>query len=1021
MRTSITVGTLARAGFTDASKAFSLLGNDELELIAGTSEFLNDLSAAADPDLALLQLSRLFDVEFGGVIDQSDDATVALAKEVSNIRRELVEDLGFRKRLLRVFGASEALGDYVVRHPESAASLLTDADGLERMNREEMQQLFMDSMDSCDCQGKPWEHQARHLRIAYRGRLMSLAARDLSGEVPFEDVTAELADMADAVLGACLNLAKAELPEDAAPCRLAIIAMGKSGARELNYISDVDVIFVAEPGVGPDGELVDETAALATATLLAKGVMRATNEATTEGTIWEVDPALRPEGKSGALVRTLASHIGYYERWAQTWEFQALLKARFAAGDVELGEAYTDAVLPFVWAAADRDGFVTDVQEMRRRVEDSLPASEANREIKLGPGGLRDVEFCVQLLQLVHGRSDVMLRSPNTLNALHAMSSWGYVGRKDASELSDAYRFLRTLEHRTQLFRLQRTHTLPSDEEGLRRIARSIGIMSNPVAELEKEWNRNRLVVRRLHEKIFYRPLLNAVAQLDSGDARLTRSDAIDRMTALGYADPEGALRDIQALSSGVSRRAAIQRTLLPVLLGWFASAPDPDAGLKGFRRVSEALGTSPWYLRLLRDESETAQRMARILASSEFVTELLLKAPEAVALLSDEKELRPRPSKELQSEFKAAYQRQENPEAAIESIRAVRRRELFRISAGDICNLIDVDEVALALSRVADLTIDAAVAVAIKSYKATFGVPLPTRFAVIAMGRLGGNEAGYSSDADVLFVHDPLDEVEQEVATKAALWVANEVRRLLALPSADPPVEIDADLRPEGKTGPLVRSLDSYRAYYDRWSQTWESQAVIRARPIAGDEQLGDEFIKMIDPLRFPADGISDEAVTEIRRLKARMEAERLPRGADPALHTKLGPGGLSDIEWVAQLIQLQHAGAIVDPDGARVGLRSTSTLAVLQDAVDRELLTQEDCDALSHAWKLASRVRNSNVLTTGKASDQIPHDSKTLSGVSNLMGYSPSGASQLVEDYRRASRQSRKITERVFYGWDE
>ena len=486
------------------------------------------------------------------------------------------------------------------------------------------------------------------LAAAYRRRLLHLAARDLTGVATVDVVGEELADIAAAVLEAALAVARAELPPGAAPCRLAVVAMGKCGGRELNYASDVDVIFVAEPVKDED-----ETAALGTASRLAAGLIGVCARSTPEGSIFPVDPNLRPEGRAGPLVRSLTSHLAYYERWAKTWEFQALLKARPVAGDMTLGQAYANTLGPLVWQAARREHFVEDVQAMRRRVEQSLPARQAGRELKLGPGGLRDIEFAVQLLQLVHGRTDETLRSPATLPALAALAVGGYVGRADAEELGAAYRFLRRTEHLLQLGRLSRTHTLPEDPVVLRRLGRAMrfndgpnepwfqasvtGIRSDPAVDFDEEWRRHARQVRRLHEKLFYRPLLDAVARLPSDAARLTPAEARARLEALGYVDPAGALHHIDALTSGVSRRAAIQRTLLPVLLGWFADAAEPDAGLLAFRQVSEELGSSPWYLRLLRDETKAAERMAHVLASSRYAAGLLLRAPEAVAIFGND------------------------------------------------------------------------------------------------------------------------------------------------------------------------------------------------------------------------------------------------------------------------------------------------------------------------------------------------------------------------------------------------
>jgi glutamate-ammonia-ligase adenylyltransferase len=810
-----------------------------------------------------------------------------------------------------------------------------------------------------------------------------------------------LSDLADSVLEAALALARAEVGPAAERVRLAVIGMGKCGARELNYVSDVDVIYVVAPAEG-----ADEAEATATGTALATALARACTAVTSEGTIWEVDANLRPEGKQGALVRTLPSHVGYYERWAKTWEFQALLKARPAAGDLDLGAEYVDAVSPFVWSAADHPTFVEDVQSMRRRVEQHIPARLADRELKLGPGGLRDVEFSVQLLQLVHGRSDVMLRSPNTMAALESLATWGYVGRDDAHTLAEAYRFLRTLEHRIQLHKLRRTHTMPDEEAELRRLGRSLGYRTDPVGELVATWKRHAREVRRLHEKLFYRPLLQAVARLDAGEARLSLQAAEQRLEALGYVDPQSALRHLEALTSGVSRRAAIQRTLLPVMLGWFADAPDPDAGLLGFRRVSDALGSTHWYLRLLRDESAAAERLARILATSRYATDLLLQAPEAVAILADDAELRPRERSALMAEVLTVIERHESPESAVSAIRSIRRRELFRIAAAQLLQLATPEQAASCLTDVADAAVEGAV-------RASQGEVDPddtVAFAVMGMGRFGGGELGFGSDIDVMFVFEPRPGIEETPATRAATALAEELRRLLMAPSGDPPLDIDADLRPEGKQGPLVRSLGSYAAYYERWSSTWEAQALLRAAFVAGDEALGDRFLALVDPLRWNGSLTADE-LTEVRRLKARMENERLPRGADPTLHTKLGRGGLSDVEWVVQMLQMQHAADVS-------GLRTPRTIEALEAAREAGLIEDGDASELAASWRMATAIRNAVMLVRGRPSDLVPTDVRELRAVAYVLGYPLAESGRMIDDYRRITRRARLVFERLFYG---
>ena len=1044
-------------GFADAARAEVLLLND---LGTPAAELRNDpvvaaIAAAADPDLALTGMARLF-----AAAARNGGTHKAAAPGKDALRAALRAEQDFRERLIAVLGVSAGLADHLARHPEDAEILrgtVSRPDAAE-LRADMLRAVGADPHDPESPRAAGAKPVAA-LAAAYRRRLLHLAARDLTGVATVDVVGEELADIAAAVLEAALAVARSELPPGAASCRLAVVAMGKCGGRELNYASDVDVIFVAEPVKDED-----ETAALGTASRLAAGLIGVCARSTPEGSIFPVDPNLRPEGRAGPLVRTLTSHLAYYERWAKTWEFQALLKARPVAGDMTLGHAYANTLGPLVWQAARREHFVEDVQAMRRRVEQSLPARQAGRELKLGPGGLRDIEFAVQLLQLVHGRTDETLRSPATLPALAALAVGGYVGRADAEELGAAYRFLRRTEHLLQLSRLSRTHTLPEDPAVLRRLGRAMrfndgpnepwfqasvtGIRSDPAVDFDEEWRRHARQVRRLHEKLFYRPLLDAVARLPTDAARLTPADARARLEALGYADPAGALHHIDALTSGVSRRAAIQRTLLPVLLGWFADAAEPDAGLLAFRQVSEELGSSPWYLRLLRDETKAAERMAHVLASSRYAAGLLLRAPEAVAIFSNDDQLKARSLTGLRGEMMAATQRYEDDaEGAVTAVRSVRRRELLRTAAADVLHFpggndppqtppahggparpsVQAGEgparplvpagAALAatgeaLTSVTRASIEAALAVALRKVSAELRGPLPTRLAVIAMGRFGGHEVGYGSDADVLFVHDPLPGRPEREASDAAHAVAVELRRLLMLPVPDPALIVDTDLRPEGRQGPLVRTLAAYRAYYRRWSAPWEAQALLRAEPVAGDENLGARFVRMIAEFRYPLGGISEAAVREIRRIKARMEAERIPRGADRALHVKLGPGGLSDVEWTIQLLQLRHAHALP-------ALRTTRTGAAVAAAVQAGLLGTSDAAELTAAWELAARIRNAIMLVRGRPGDTLPAKHSELTAVARLLGYPPGDAAQALEqDYRRAARRARTVMESLFYG---
>jgi glutamate-ammonia-ligase adenylyltransferase len=995
---------MSRLSFRDGVRAAELLTAEPLSWWSAERNEPNGdaagvvvaaLGRSADPDAALATLADL-----------------VAAPDGAALRNAMETEPQLRTRLLAVLGVSLELAAHLRANPDDWRVLLGEHDA-RGVPARLAAAVGADATDPVTGTGGTRARvtgpdAVTALRAAYRRELLAIAGRDLAGDLDLQVVTELLADLAGHTVQAALAVAAARLPPDAAPARLAIVAMGKTGSRELNYISDIDVVFVGEPAAAHG----DADAALVTATRLAGDTMKLCREVA-----WEVDANLRPEGKDGALVRTLASHEAYYQRWASTWEFQALLKARAIAGDLELGRAYQDVITPMVWTAAERAGFVADVRAMRRRVVEHIPAGVGERDIKLGRGGLRDVEFAVQLLQLVHGRGDESLRVPETLPALAALRDGGYVGRDDAVSLIDAYRFLRATEHRLQLRRLRRTHVLPEEPDQRLWLARAMGYRpdrrGDARAVFEAEWNLHAREVRRLHEKLFYRPLLEAVARVPSEGLRLTAAEAGRRLAALGFADPDAALRHIESLTAGLTRRAALQRALLPALLSDFADAPDPDAGLLAYRQVSEALGATPWYLRLLRDGDTVSTRLAYLLGTSRYVSRMLTRSPEALQLLAADDELDARSAAELAATMLDSAARQREPAAAVAAVRAIRRQELLRTAFADLLQRTDIDGVGQALSDTTDATLQAALAVALRTVAETSGLnELPIRFAVIAMGRLGGAEVGYGSDADVMFVHEDLA-ADEQTASRLAGDVARKLRELLGAPSSiDPPFSVDADLRPEGRDGPLTRSLASFGSYYARWSSAWEAQALLRARPVAGDTDLAARFVAMIDPVRYPEGGLSNDDRVEIRRLKGRVDSERLPRGADPTTHTKLGRGGLADIEWTVQLLQLDHGHDVP-------GLRTTQTLPALDAAGDAHLLSAEQVGALATAWRFAARVRNAIMLVRDKAADQLPTLGTELVAVGRVLGYSPgSDPGQLVDDYRRAARRARRVVESVFYG---
>ena len=933
---------------------------------------------------------------------QNPDQSLELLLQLSRNHTSQLKSFGAKannlERLCLVLGASSALFEFLDRHVEHLSLLegKPSLPTLEDHSRELMAQAG----------------SVAQIRIGYRKQLMKIASFDIEQLDPVAgvgNVAASLADLAGATLDAGLLLARQEIsnPENSvsfpesevSATRVAVIGMGKCGARELNYISDVDVIFVAEPS----GD-IESSRAMEIATKLVTRMMRIMDEVATEPPLWQVDANLRPEGKSGALVRSLDSHQSYYERWAESWEFQALLKARPIAGDQALGADYIARIWPKVWESTVRENFVESVQKMRQRVTDHIPTSEVDAQIKLGPGGLRDIEFTVQLLQLVHGRNDQSIRVRDTLGALEALSNGSYIGRDDAERFSAHYRFLRLLEHRIQLSAMRRTHLMPTDERARRSIARAVSVELT-AEQLITRWEKVKLEVRDLHQQLFYRPLLSAVSGLSQEDLELTSAQAQDRLAAIGFGDTKGALAHISALTTGLSRRAAIQRQLLPVLLQWFAEGTDPDAALLAFRRLSEDLGDSHWYLRMLRDSSGAAKRMTQVFSTSRLATSLFEKMPEAAAWFDREDELEPDTLDSLNAQFEAIVSRHEDAELAAASIRAIRRKETLRVAMGAALGIIDLERTSQGLTDLTESYLIAIQEIATKFLIEKQG-PLCHELAIVAMGRFGGAELGFGSDADVMFVYRVLGDDVNKAQAEAEILVS-EIRRLSADQSLE--FELDLDLRPEGKNGPIVRSIDSYAAYYKRWAGTWESQALLRARLISGEQAISSVFVELIDQYRYP-EVIEQAAVVEIRRIKARVEVERLPQGADPKRHLKLGRGSISDVEWLVQLFQLKYASA--NPQ-----IQTPHTLPALEQMEACGLINNSDARVLKEAWVLSSSIRSNAMLYLNKRTDVLPLDRQQLEGIARLNGYPRGGASSLEQDYLAATRRGRAVFEKLFF----
>jgi len=844
--------------------------------------------------------------------------------------------------LVAVLAASRSLGA-LLRSDAGALAVLTDLDRQPQWDEVSVEQLAA------------WS----------RRELLRVAARDLVGLDDLEATTTQLSRMAARVLHVAVSAA-CERERDVS---LAVIGMGKLGADELNYASDVDVVFV---GSG-------EPQALERA---ARTVLDVT------GRCFRVDADLRPEGRDGPLVRSLESYRTYWARWADPWERQALLKAAPVAGDEDLGAAWAGAAAEVVWGRALDSEELRYLRSMKVRAEEEVARRGlAEREVKRGPGGIRDIEFSAQLLQLVHGALDGALRARGTIPALRALTAGGYVDAADAATLAGSYRFLRRVEHALQLEDQRQTHSLPEPGHDRRRLARVLGFSGSPAAgpteAFDVELARRRREVRAVHERLWFRPLLDAL----SGAGTLDPEAAADRLEAFGFTDLERTRQAVTELTRGLTRSSRMMRSLLPLLLDWLSSSPDPDLGLLGLRRLATGGRRASELASAFRDSPEVARSLALLLGTSRVLGDVLVANPDLVERLSQPDRLLTRPRPDLVESASAAVTWRDDMSERQRGLRRWHQRHLVGVAARDIGGAATVEQVGADLSALAEAGLEVALQ----------AVEPKVPFAVVGFGRLGGAELGYGSDLDIAFVHAGGSDTGEEADRVAAALL----RFLGGATPAERIWDVDPGLRPEGRNGPLSRSLQSWRAYLSRWASTWERQAYLRARVVAGDAQLGRELEASISDAIWSRP-LGDEQVREIRRMKVRVEQERVPADQDPEFHLKLGPGALADVEWTVQLLQLL------------TGTAGTSTLASLRSLVDAGHIESGDAAVLSESYRFCERVRNRSHLVVGSG-DSLPSHPEQAVPLARSIGCS---VSELREEYRRVTRRARRVVDRRFYG---
>jgi glutamate-ammonia-ligase adenylyltransferase len=817
------------------------------------------------------------------------------------------------------------------------------------------------------------------IRSFRRRETLRIGARDLTGRATVEETTRELSNLADVCLQAVYEVALAELRakfkirEWPADARFVVIGMGKLGGQELNYSSDVDVIFVT----GGDGQLTPQLAYQEFFTKLAEEIIRAMGASSNEGSIFRIDLRLRPEGSTGPLVRSLDGCENYYAESGETWERMALIKARPVAGDPVLGEEFLTMVQPFVYA---RHGSGTVVQQMavlKERIEQEIVREDRlTRHVKLGIGGIREIEFIVQSFQLLRGARQVMLRERGTLRALELLARFKMLTGAETTALANAYRFLRNVEHRLQMEMDLQTHTIPDEERALARLARSMGFDS--VEDFFKAQNQHTGNVRKIYREVV------AAAETSAPMPLVNETQLPETLAAAGFADVPGAMKLVESLLHGSGFVHVSQRTkelfsrLFPEVLASAQKVADPDAALRQFERFVSAYGSRGLLYEIMAGNPRLVEMLLRLGDASKFLADALAQSPDLFDEVCRGGGLaQPKNPDQMWQELTAANG---NP---LDVARRWKQSELVRIGVEDVMELVDLERTHLELTDMAETCL-------------RFGLQevrqgkLP--FAVIGMGKLGGRELGYGADLDVLFV-----------GGKDAIGTAT---RLMDFMGRHTPAgtlfSVDPRLRPDGEKGALASSLDAHRDYYRHRALLWERQALTKARMVAGNAALGEKFIAMVQEIVYARPLTVGEA-GEIRQMRHRIETERGDQHHVEG-EFKTGPGGLLDVEFVVQTLQLRHG-------HEHSALRTAHTLAALGRLTALGLVDEEHSLRLRQNYLFLRRVESVLRRQENASVSRIPQDEREQLMLAKRLGFA--NGAEFLKTYRQITRRTREVYE--------
>jgi glutamate-ammonia-ligase adenylyltransferase len=1025
---------LRELGIQDAAQAQrnldllrTALGNDGFSAIL--HGLLSHLSSAADPDMALNNLER-----FASALTDRP-----LFISLCRTRLDILQ------AFITIFGASRFLSTFLVTTAEDNLSRFIDPDYLTHpVNKVELSKR-LDSLVERDADDSSF---FRILRIFRKQEMLRIGLRDLLGKADLQEVVAELSNLAEACLQKAYEWADAALQKrygrpfitrpdkTTIPSGFAIIAMGKLGGRELNFSSDVDLMYVyrsdgeTEGVKYPDGMVKNRITNHQYFIKLAEKLSAAIGEKTEDGFVFRVDLRLRPEGQRGPLAQSLGGYEIYYESWGQTWERSALLKARPVAGDEAVGREFMDRIGPFVYRKYLDYGAITEIRDMKQKInKDVEQKGRTHRDVKLGYGGIREIEFVIQALQLIYAGRDRTLREKNALKALHTLSQKGLITYQEHADLSKAYIFLRTVEHRIQILDDLQTQTLPAEPGDLRTLARRTGFLEQgKEAELLlREYTNYTRMVRGIYDELFAFTGEEGAPETKEGEFELlldpdsTEQEASALLSKYHFRDPGKAYRNLLLLREGSAfvhqtpRSRKLFHDIFPPLFQEIISSPDPDMALNHLESFLAVQGSWEAFQSLVKLDVSAVKILIAIFANSEYLSRMLVSRPVYLQNLLESRRTAGAGTYELfWRELHDALDKAGDIPLKLDALRRFKHQEEIRIGMSDLLSDLPQRAVSRDLSKLAEVCLDAALGIAVAEVANRYGIQASVSgLSIIGAGKLGGRELTYGSDLDILFVYSEsragatpsgmtVSEFFSKVAEKTISYLSTLTREGLVF-------RVDTRLRPTGSKGPLVQSIDAFKSYYASKAETWERQALLRTRFVAGDRNVGEDFINVLQDLLYQ-DRERAVLAHDILSMRKRME-EEIGKESATSYNIKQGAGGLVDIEFIVQYLQLLH--------GKRHRwVRVPGTYNALRALWKEKLLSSDDYPVLARAYQFIRQLESRMRIVSNQATSILSKDPKKLHLLARRMGYTDEGSlagKKLLNDYQLLNQQVRLLFEKL------